>query len=62
MSFSRAFAWRQNTANSVVVSKARPSYQRTRATDSSPSTPAATHLQQTATTSVPNKDSPPGSR
>jgi hypothetical protein len=62
MNFSRAFARCQNVASSVVVSKARPSYQRTRATDSSSSTPATTHLQQTTTTSAPNKDLPPGSR
>jgi hypothetical protein len=61
MNFSRAFARGQNAANSVVLSRARPSYQCTRATDSSPSTPATTHLQQTATTSAPNKDPSPGS-
>jgi hypothetical protein len=61
MNFSRAFARRQNVANSVLVSKARPSYQCTRATDSSPPTPATTHLQQTATTNAPNKDLPPDS-
>jgi hypothetical protein len=44
MNFSRAFARRQNTANSVVVSKARSSYQRTWATGSSSSIPASTHL------------------
>jgi hypothetical protein len=62
MNLSHAFAWRQNVASSVVVSKARPSYQRTWATDSNSSTPATTHVQQTATTSAPNKDLPPGSR
>jgi hypothetical protein len=62
MNLSRAFARRQNVASSVVVSKDRPSYQRTRATDSSSSIPATTHLQQTATTSAPNKDLPPGSQ
>jgi hypothetical protein len=62
MNFSRAFARRQDAANSVLLSRARPSYQRTWATDSSPSTPATTHLQQTATTNAPNKDPSPGSR
>jgi hypothetical protein len=62
MNFSRAFARRQNVANSVLLSRARPSYQRTRATDSSLSTPATTHLQQTAITSASNKDPSPVSR
>jgi hypothetical protein len=60
--FSHAFARCQNAANSVLLSRARPSYQRTRATDSSPSTPTTTHLQQTTTTSASNKGPSPGSR
>jgi hypothetical protein len=62
MNLSRAFARCQTVASSVVVSKARPNYQCTWATDPSSSTPATTQLHQTTTPSAPNKEIPPGSQ